>query len=42
VSVGDTVSAHWDWVCGPLNSADCDTLDAATQRTLDLVNAVRG
>jgi hypothetical protein len=42
VSVGDTVSAHWDWVCGPLNSADCDALDAATQRTLDLVNDVRG
>jgi len=41
-SVGDTVSAHWDWVCGPLDPSDCAALDAATQVTLDLVNAVRG
>jgi hypothetical protein len=38
---GATVSAHWDWVCGSLTDADADALAAATQVTLDLVNAAR-
>ncbi|MGU3500389.1 DUF6390 family protein [Mycobacterium sp. C31M] len=37
---GDTVTAHWDWVCGTLDAADCRALGLATQTTLDLVNAV--
>ncbi|HZA10461.1 DUF6390 family protein [Mycobacterium sp.] len=39
--VGDTVAAHWDWVCGTLTAAERDALAAATQTTLDLVNAAR-
>lgn len=38
---GETVSAHWDWVCGTLSHTDTDALADATQATLDLVNAVR-
>jgi hypothetical protein len=38
---GETVSAHWDWVCGTLSDTDTDTLAEATQATLDLVNVVR-
>lgn len=38
---GDTVSAHWDWVCGSLSDADADAMAVATQVTLDLVNAAR-
>lgn len=38
---GDTVSAHWDWVCGTLTEAETAALAAATQATLDLVNAAR-
>jgi hypothetical protein len=38
---GDTVSAHWDWVCGSLTDADTGALADATQATLDLVNAAR-
>lgn len=36
---GVTVSAHWDWVCGTLGDDDSAALAAATQTTLDLVNA---
>lgn len=39
---GQTVSAHWDWVCGALTDAEVTALDAATRTTLTLVNAVRG
>jgi len=39
--VGETVAAHWDWICGPLADADCAALAAATQATLDLVNTTR-
>lgn len=35
---GDTVAAHWDWVCGPLAEAQERHLVAATTQTLDLVN----
>ncbi len=38
---GDSVSAHWDWMCGTLTDADRAALAAATQTTLDLVNAAR-
>ncbi|MBX7432716.1 hypothetical protein JDV09_11460 [Mycobacterium sp. Y57] len=40
-AVGDTVAAHWDWVCGSLTEADCVALQQATQQTLDLVNGTR-
>jgi hypothetical protein len=40
-AVGETVAAHWDWICGPLADADCAALAAATQATLDLVNTTR-
>jgi hypothetical protein len=39
---GQTVSAHWDWVCGPLSDGDVDALATATQLSLDVVNAARG
>jgi hypothetical protein len=38
---GATVSAHWDWVCGTLTDDDSAALAAATQTTLELVNAAR-
>jgi hypothetical protein len=38
---GDMVSAHWDWACGVLDEDECEALRAATQTTLDLVNAAR-
>jgi hypothetical protein len=38
---GDTVSAHWDWVCATLTDSQTAALSAATQTTLDLVNAAR-
>lgn len=37
-SAGDTVSAHWDWVCDTLTPRDASALAAATRATLDLVN----
>jgi len=36
---GATVSAHWDWVCGTLTDDESAALAAATQSTLDVVNA---
>jgi Family of unknown function (DUF6390) len=38
---GDTVSAHWDWVCSTLTDAESDALADATRTTLDLVNSAR-
>jgi Family of unknown function (DUF6390) len=38
---GQTVSAHWDWACGPIGDDEREALAAATQRSLDIVNAVR-
>jgi Family of unknown function (DUF6390) len=38
---GDTIAAHWDWVCGTLADAERDALANATQATLNLVNAAR-
>jgi hypothetical protein len=40
-AAGGTVSAHWDWICGTLTDAECAALAAATDATLDLVNAAR-
>ena len=39
---GQTVSAHWDWVCDVLDDSECHSLAAATATTLSLVNQVRG
>jgi hypothetical protein len=38
---GDTVSAHWDWVCSTLTDTESDALADATRATLDLVNSAR-
>ncbi|MFN8033286.1 MAG: DUF6390 family protein [Mycobacterium sp.] len=38
---GDTVAAHWDWVCGPLDDDEATALEEATVTTLDVVNAAR-
>jgi hypothetical protein len=38
---GDTVSAHWDWICSTLTDAESDALADATRTTLDLVNSAR-
>jgi Family of unknown function (DUF6390) len=38
---GDTVSAHWDWVCDTLTDAEVAALATATQATLKLVNDSR-
>jgi hypothetical protein len=38
---GQTVAAHWDWICGPLDELGRDALAAATQSTLNLVNRLR-
>lgn len=38
---GDTVSAHWDWVCAVLSGPEDTALDRATRSTLSLVNIIR-
>jgi hypothetical protein len=38
---GDTVSAHWHWLCDTLNGGQTAALQTATQTTLDLVNTIR-
>ncbi len=38
---GQTVSAHWDWLCGSLTPDERDALSTTTQQTLDLVNSAR-
>ena len=38
---GQTVSAHWDWICGALSGPEAADLEAATSATLTLVNAAR-
>lgn len=38
---GDTVAAHWDWICGILTADQTAALDAATRSTLDVVNTTR-
>lgn len=39
--LGDTVAAHWDWICGRLSAEDIAALAAATASTLELVNSAR-
>jgi hypothetical protein len=39
-TAGETVAAHWDWICGPLDHTQRDALAAATSSTLSLVNQV--
>lgn len=36
---GQTVAAHWDWICGALTPGEVADLDAATRATLALANA---
>jgi hypothetical protein len=38
---GDTVAAHWDWVCDTLSDSDVAALAAATDATLDVLNNCR-
>ena len=38
---GERVAAHWNWLCGALTDAESAALAAATEATLDLVNAAR-
>jgi hypothetical protein len=40
-TLGVTVAAHWDWVCGDLTDSEEAALAHATAATLDLVNAAR-
>ena len=40
-SPGQTVAAHWDWICGTLDESDSQALACATRSTLDLVNRLR-
>lgn len=38
---GDTVAAHWDWVCDTLDAHQVEVLGSATTATLELVNELR-
>jgi hypothetical protein len=38
---GQTVSAHWGWICTTLTAAEATDLEVATRATLTLVNDVR-
>jgi hypothetical protein len=38
---GQTVSAHWGWICGALTIAEATDLEVATNATLTLVNDAR-
>lgn len=38
---GQSVSAHWDWICGALSDAEVSDLETATRTTLTVVNAAR-
>lgn len=38
---GETVAAHWDWICGSLSADDVTDLEQATVTTLDMVNTAR-
>lgn len=40
-TLGATVTAHWDWVCGTIDVPGCEALATATRSTLNLVNRVR-
>ncbi|MGV0834742.1 DUF6390 family protein [Mycolicibacterium thermoresistibile] len=38
---GDTVAAHWDWVCDTLSGTDVAALTTATHHTVEVVNTHR-
>lgn len=38
---GQTVSAHWGWICGTLTAVEATDLEVATRATLTLVNDAR-
>lgn len=38
---GDTVAAHWDWVCDTLTDTERVALSAATHSTINVVNTYR-
>lgn len=40
-SPGDTVAAHWDWICGAIDADEEKALAAATRSSIDLVNRAR-
>lgn len=40
-ALGDTVAAHWNWICDTLDSHQVEALDGATQKTLELANDLR-
>ena len=40
-SEGETVAAHWDWICGRLDDADVAALEARTRQMLEVVSRVR-
>lgn len=40
-SPGETVAAHWNWICGRLDDEYRAALDAATASTLRVVNRLR-
>lgn len=40
-SPGETVAAHWNWICGHLGDEHRAALDAATASTLRVVNRLR-
>ena len=39
-SEGETVAAHWDWICGRLDGADVAALEARTRQMLEVVSRV--
>lgn len=38
---GDTVAAHWGWICDELTDIDTSALSAVTETTLEVVNSYR-
>lgn len=38
---GDTVAAHWDWICGTLDHDEAIALHEGTIRSLEVVNTAR-
>lgn len=38
---GETVAAHWDWICDRLTDTDSSALTAVTETTLEVVNTYR-
>lgn len=38
VTAGDRIALHWDWICGRLEPEQIASLDASTERQLELTN----